>query len=53
MSTTVVREGMTIVSYSVKETAAQGAENVKSEGSGAADDVRSQVQDSKQNVQNA
>ena len=38
---------------SVKETATVGAENVKAEGSGAADDVRQQVQDSKENVQNA
>jgi hypothetical protein len=38
---------------SVKDTASQGAENVKAEGSDAADDVRQQVQESKQNVQNA
>jgi uncharacterized protein YjbJ (UPF0337 family) len=38
---------------SVKETATQAADNVKAEGSGAAGDVRQQVQDSKENVQNA
>lgn len=38
---------------SVKDTATQGVENVKAEGSNAAADVRSQVHDSKENVQNA
>jgi hypothetical protein len=38
---------------SVKETATVGAENVKAEGSGAADDIQQQVQDSKEHVQNA
>jgi hypothetical protein len=38
---------------SVKDTAAQAGDNVKAEGSAAADEVRQQVQDSKENVQNA
>ena len=38
---------------SIKETATEAADNIKAEGSGAAGDIRQQVQVSKENVQNA